>query len=149
MMYCSIMSNSWNTCRVNQSESTLTFVCVWIIHITLLYFDTDIHFSRSQRSWEQGYVFYTCLWFCSQGEVSVNPPPPADTPPGQSPPPFLGRHPPPLGKHPWADTPLGRHPPRSWADPPPADTGYDQQAGGTHPTGMQSCADEKPMLISL
>ena len=32
---------------------------------------------------------------------------------------------------------------RGWADPPPQDTsdttGYSQQAGGTHPTGMHSC----------
>ena len=59
---------------------------------------------------------------------------------------------------PWADTPRqtppGKHPP--WADTPQADTplpnacwdthpamqcmlGYNQQAGGTHPTGMHSC----------
>ena len=69
----------------------------------------------------------------------------------------LGRQPcvdTPLGRPPWADTPwadtpgqtplLGRHPPR----PVHAGdthsllldtTGYGQQAGGTHPTGMHSC----------
>ena len=51
----------------------------------------------------------------------------------------LGRHPP--GQtlpgqthHPWADTPLGRHP-ASWPTPPsPMAT----EAGGTHPTAMHS-----------
>ena len=41
-----------------------------------------------------------------------------------------------LGRHssPWADTPS------PWADPPAqCMLGYGQQAGGTHPTGMQSC----------
>ena len=50
----------------------------------------------------------------------------------------------------WADTPLGRYT-HLWADPPgqtpPGQTsppvqcmlGYGQQAGGTHPTGIQSC----------
>ena len=81
------------------------------------------------------------------------------TPPGQTP---LGRHP----QTPWADTPtpadtssrhpLGRHPPGQtpsprqippsgqtppWANTPPVQCmlGYGQKAGGTHPTGMQSC----------
>ena len=38
---------------------------------------------------------------------------------------------------PWADTPLGRHPP--WAEPP-----YQMAtaAEGTHPTGMHSCFEE-------
>ena len=51
------------------------------------------------------------------------PPPRADTHP-------LGRHPAPLGQ---------TQPP--WADTPPAQCmlGHRQQAGGTHPTGMQSC----------
>ena len=80
-------------------------------------------------------------------------PPWADTPPGPEADP-LGQTPPsqadapgqtppwvhtPPGRHPWADTPPGRHPP--CADTPPAQCmlGYDQQAGGTHPTGMHSC----------
>ena len=75
-------------------------------------------------------MFYTCLWFCSQGGVcpiacwdthtspwTVNPPR-ADT--HQSP--TLSGHP-----------PLGRH-------PLPSDTtGYGQQARGTHPAGMHTC----------
>ena len=74
------------------------------------------------------------------------------TPPGQTAP---GRHP--LGRHPHpGQTPLGRLPPWEdtlpqadtplWADtpgqtPPPVQCmlRYSQQAGGTHPTGMQSC----------
>ena len=55
----------------------------------------------------------------------------ADTPPG--------RHPFPLRRHPPGQTP-------PWPDTPQADTPsvqcmlrYGQQAGGTHPTGMQSC----------
>ena len=44
------------------------------------------------------------------------------TPPDQTPPTPLGRH-----------SPLGRHPPVQCM------LGYGQQAGGTHPTGMQSC----------
>ena len=58
-------------------------------------------------------------------------------PPGQTP---LGRHP--LGKHPLGRhpslgrQPIVRHPPRR---PPSDTTGYGQQAGGTHPTGMHTC----------
>ena len=71
----------------------------------------------------------------------------------------LGRHPPeqtPSGRHPPGRPPLGRQPP--WTDNLPGQTppgrlprayippaqcmlGYGQQAGGTHPTGMQSCFD--------
>ena len=42
----------------------------------------------------------------------------------------------------WADNPpLGRQPPPPWqtSPHPPNTTGYGQQAGGTHPTGMHSC----------
>ena len=53
------------------------------------------------------------------------PHPRADTPPGQTPPQ--------ADTPPWVNTP--------WADTPPAQCmlGYGQQAGSTHPTGMQSC----------
>ena len=80
-------------------------------------------------------------------------PPPADIPPGQTPP--LGRHPP-EQTTPWVDTPPGRHPPR--ADTHPGQTTspgrhlprsrhplakhagrYGQRADGMYPTGMQSC----------
>ena len=43
---------------------------------------------------------------------------------------------------PWAGTPPGRYTPRKVHTPPPPAQcmlGYGQQAGGTHPTGMQSC----------
>ena len=47
----------------------------------------------------------------------------------------------PLGRHPLADTLLGRHPPGR--HPPMQCTlGYGQQAGGTHSTGMHSCFNE-------
>ena len=39
----------------------------------------------------------------------------------------------PPGRHPWAKTPLGRHPP-----PVQCMLVYGQQAGGSHPTGMYS-----------
>ena len=60
-----------------------------------------------------------------------------DTPLGRYPP---GRHPPPLGRHPqadtpWTDTPLGRRP--LWADTPHPSTAT--AADGTHPAGMHSC----------
>ena len=55
------------------------------------------------------------------------PSPWADTLPGQRP---LARHP--LGIHPPGHTPPGQTPPGQCM------LGYGQQAGGTHPTGMQS-----------
>ena len=79
--------------------------------------------------------------------------PPRQTLPGRHPPPRPEADTPPQGSH-----PLGRYPQANtpWADTPQADTplpnacwdthptmqcmlGYDQQAGGTHPTGMHSC----------
>ena len=93
-------------------------------------------------------------------------PPWADTPRQTLP---LGRHPPPLGRHPLDIPPPGRHPTgqtppwadshpqdrNPWADTPPPPpqpdtTGYGQQADGTHPTGMHSCLILcKHVLISL
>ena len=74
---------------------------------------------------------YTCLWFCSQGgsaplHAGIHTPqdqrqPPLPPGPG-TPPGTRGRHPP------GPDTPSAVHAGR-----------YGQQAGGTHPTGMQSC----------
>ena len=69
----------------------------------------------------------------------------ADTPPGQTHP--LGRHTPsPWTDTPWADTPPAPQADTLWADTQPGQTppaqcmlGYDQQVGGTHPTGMHSC----------
>ena len=42
---------------------------------------------------------------------------------------------------PWADTSLGRHPPRQTV-PPPDTTAYSQQTGGTHPTGIHIFSGE-------
>ena len=74
--------------------------------------------------WSCGKVMlYTCLSFCHE-EGGLPHDPPGHTPPGQTP--TL-----------WADThPQSRHPSRQT---PPAQCmlGYGQQAGGTHPTGMQ------------
>ena len=42
-------------------------------------------------------------------------------------------------KHPWANTPLRRHPLGRHPHPLADTTGSDQQAGGTHPTGIHSC----------
>ena len=79
------------------------------------------------------------------GGVSVSvhagippPPPRADTPPPEQTPP-VSRHP--RNRHPpGADTPGADTPPPG-ADTPPAEHAgrYGQRAGGTHPTGIQSC----------
>ena len=68
-------------------------------------------------------------------------PPTADTPPGADPPqeqiPPGSKHTPPGSRHPPQQTPpRSRHP-----LPPGAEHAgrYGQRAGGTHPTGMQSC----------
>ena len=76
----------------------------------------------------QGYVFTRVCDSVHRGASATHPR--VDTPWADTPPP--GRHP--LDRH----TPLGRHTP--WADnPPQCMLGYGQQAGGTHPDGMQSC----------
>ena len=100
-------------------------------------------FTARKRSLGQGNVFtHVCQSFCSRR--------------GASAPLHAGIHP--QGRHPWADTP-SRHPwaDTPWADPPPGrhtylgrhppgkhptpsdTTGYGQQAGGMHPTGMHIC----------
>ena len=80
-------------------------------------------------------IFYTCLSFCSQGGLPQcmlgcchppEPPPPgADNPPSPR-----SRHTPP------------RADPQEQTPPPGAEHAgrYGQRAGGTHPTGMQSCS---------
>ena len=68
-----------------------------------------------------------CLSACWDTPPGPPPPGPATSPPGTSPPPG-SRHPPP-------GTPRNRHTP-----PTTKHAGsYGQRAGGTHPTGMQSC----------
>ena len=45
-----------------------------------------------------------------------------------------------MGLHPGDSASSGICIPRGLSRPPPQDTmGYDQQAGGMHPTGMHSC----------
>ena len=97
-------------------------------------------------------MFYTCLWFCSQGDVYLwvqgegGCIPPGQTPPRQTPlwantllgrhsleqTPLLGRHTPTLGRH-----SIGRH----W--PPETATAADC----LHPTEMHSCFDDKKLLF--
>ena len=48
---------------------------------------------------------------------------------------------PPLADTPWADAPLGRHPPRQ-TPPPPDTTAYGQQTGGAHTTGIHIFSGE-------
>ena len=63
-------------------------------------------------------LFRGCIPACSGWGRGVHPPPRQTSPPG--------RHTPP-GQTPRSDAPLSNN------------TGYGQQAGGTHPTGMHSC----------
>ena len=77
-----------------------------------------------------------CLPHCMLGYTPPHRHPQADTP-GQTPP--LGRHPLPPQQTP----PLGRHPPAQCM------LGYGQQAGGTHPTGMQSCSIRYQSIQSI
>ena len=107
-------------------------------------------FTARKRSLGQGNIFRSvCQEFCPQGGSAwpgtppgpgrytppgtrqVHPPAPGSTPPGTRqvhPPPGPGRFTPPGP---------GRYtPPDQAGTPPPR---YGQRAGGTHPTGMQSC----------
>ena len=78
-----------------------------------------------------------CEEFCPQSGVYVSQYSFGQTSPGRHPPDTpLGRHPvrhPLGGTHPWSDTPPGQT--------PPSTTGYSQQLGCMHPTGMHSCVD--------
>ena len=87
----------------------------WPVHILLECILVLAIFTARKRSLGQGNVFA---------------PHQVDTP-------TRGR--PPSGRRPRADTPPGRHPP--WADTSPLldTTGYGQQAGSTHPTGIHTC----------
>ena len=94
----------------------------------------DVITARKQ-SLGQGNVFTPIRQsFCSQGGVYLcmlgyTPPSQPDTPLGRPP---LGRQPP--GRHPPSDT-----------------TGYYQQAGGVHPTGMHTCFEiaEATLILRL
>ena len=116
----------------------------------------------------QGYVFTGVCDSVHGGGVCLSacwdttPPLGADTPQSRHPlrsrHPRRSRHPPPGADTPQADTPGSRHPqsrhPQGSRAPPRADTPqeqtppsaehagrYGQCAGGTHPTGMQSCLE--------
>ena len=124
------------------SLSTATISTFEIQQISSMPFKVSINhlLPPANEVWE-GYVFIgVCLstWGVSaSGPGGCLPPPPqADTP--------LGKHAPrqtplPLGKHPPGQTPP--LPNACWDTPPflVDTTGYGQQAGGTHPTGMHSC----------
>ena len=59
-----------------------------------------------------------CLPYCMLGYTPIPPGPEADTP--------------------WADKPLGKHPPGQTSSPTQCMLGYGLQAFGMHPTGMHS-----------
>ena len=88
----------------------------------------------------QGYIFTGMCDSVHRGGVGIpacteaDPPPPGADPPWEQTPP-RSRHPP------GADTPPGQDPPGADTPPPGAEhsTRYGQCAGGTHPTGRQSC----------
>ena len=118
---------------------------VLVLNFVLIHAHLDSYshgiINRPQRSW--GKVMFlqvsvilltggVCLSACS-GIPHPTPwsrhPSLEQTPPGSRQPPG-SRHPP------WEQTPWSRTPP----PPPPERAGrYSQRAGGTHPTGMQSC----------
>ena len=84
-----------------------------------------------------------------QTPLEQTPPPRADTPLGADTPPGAdppgadppGADPPPRSRPPRADTPLGADCPGADTTPPrPACCEIRSSAGGTHPTGMQSCS---------
>ena len=90
-----------------------------------------------------------CLPQCMLGYTPLSRHPPEQTPPLSRHPPG-SRHPPeqtspreqtpPWSRPPGADTPWSRCPPEQ--TPPQDHAGrYGQRAGGTHPTGMQSCVE--------
>ena len=118
-------------CLMIYSKGLLSFVGEGI------FLEMDI-FTTRKRSLGQGNIFRSvCQEFCPQGRVCLS----AcwDIPPEQKPP--LGAETPP-GAEPLPK----RSPPSPGADPPGADPApaqhagrYGQRAGGTHPTGMQSC----------
>ena len=92
----------------------------------------------------EGYVFtgvclstgvlpYCMLGYTLQDQKQT---PPRQTPPGTR------------SRHPQVDNPLGIHPLLGRQPPPPVQCmlGYDQQVGGTHPTGIQSCSQKIPSV---
>ena len=94
----------------------------------------------------QGYVFTGICDSVNRGKGGTSHPqeqtPPQSRHPPRATPPW-SRHPPPQSRNPHpprADTPPGsRQPPPEQTHPGEHAVRYGQRAGGTHPTGMQSC----------
>ena len=109
--------------------------------------DAIIHCIFTARKRSLGTLcFYTCLSFCPQGGIcpiaywdTHTPRPEADTPPDQRQvhPPWDQRQVSPRTRDRYQPPPQGRTHPRSAVHA----GRYRQQAGGTHPTGMQSCTN--------
>ena len=103
---------------------------------------------RPQRSWGKVMFSQACVILFTGGGVCLSAcwdttPQGADTPPGADPPEPTT---PPQSRHPPEQTPPRSRPPTRGVDPPRSrhplaeHAGrYGQRAGGTHPTGMQSC----------
>ena len=119
----------------------------------------SMFYYRPQRSWGKVIFSQASVILLTEGGVSDQ----ADTPPQDQVHHPWAETPPPLGRH----TPQVRHSPRSDTHPPRSDTSqvrhpprtkytplrlsttprtkytppprYGQRAGGTHPTGMQTC----------
>ena len=107
---------------------------------------TFLHLSVS-HSVHRGVCFSVC-WDTHPSRTRHPPgtshPPGSRNPPGADPPgsrpPSRSRQPP-QTKHPWSRHPPQQAPPEAGTPPfPTVHAGrYGQQAGGMHPTGMQSC----------
>ena len=107
------------------------------------YVKIKVGYYRPQRSWGKVMFSQACVILFTGGVcLSAC----WDTPPGSRHPPQTRHHPPwdqdqapPLG----VDTPPWEHqtPPQTPGTPPGAEHAgrYGHRAGGTHPTGMQSC----------
>ena len=127
-------------------------VCKRAIRILLEWFFVFILLPPTNEVWGKviflhlSVILFTGVWSASvHAGISPPPPPGPGTPWSRHPPgtrhpqsrhPRQGRHPLGPGTPPWS-----RHPPPPRADPPGAVHAgrYGQQAGGMHPTGMQSC----------
>ena len=112
---------------------------LWTLNIVSIF-----HCYRPQWSWGK-VMFLQASVIQLTGEVPHTPPPQSRHPPPSRHPPGAdtpqSRHPPQADTPPRADTPWSRHPPPRSRHLPPGEHAvrYGQRAGGTHPTGMQSC----------
>ena len=93
---------------------------VWILPPTMKLWWGNVFTPVSQSFCSQGGVFHN-PWADTPRQTPLGRHPPGQTPPGQTPPakcmlgytlpcPDTPRQTPPLGRHPWVDTNLGRHP---------------------------------------